>query len=53
MSIKAIDTDMIHGLMRSPASFFDTTSSGQLHSAFSNDLGIMDNVLIPVLIDSL
>lgn len=44
---------MIHGLISSPASYFDVTSSGQLNSAFSNDLGIMDNVLIPVLIDSI
>ena len=50
---KAIHTDIINGLMNSPCSYFDINSSGQLHSKFSNDLGIMDNVLTNVLSDSI
>ena len=33
---------MVLGLVRSPLSFFDTTSSSQLTNKFSNDLGILD-----------
>lgn len=49
---KAIHKDMIHGIVRSPCSYFDIISSGQLISKVSNDLGIMDYVIINVLIDS-
>lgn len=50
---QAIHTDMINGITRSPCSYFDIKSSGQLHNKFSNDLGIMDNVLTNVLSDSI
>jgi hypothetical protein len=36
---------MVNGIVRSPASFFDTTPSAVLISKFSNDLGILDNSL--------
>ena len=36
---------MINGIVRSPASFFDTTPSGMIINKFSNDLGILDNTL--------
>jgi ABC-type multidrug transport system fused ATPase/permease subunit len=49
----AIHKDMIHGLLRSNSSSFDSTPSGQFNNKFSNDLGIMDNVLFNVLIDSI
>ena len=42
---------MIHGLVRSPTSFFDVTPIGQLTNKFSNDLGIMDNALAYSLVD--
>ena len=44
---------MIHGLVRSPCSYFDQTPSGRLTNKFSNDLGILDNNLVFVLTDSL
>ena len=44
---------MIHGLVRSPSSYFDTTPTGQLNNKFSNDLGIMDNTLVFVLTDAI
>jgi len=36
---------MINGIVRSPASFFDTTPSGMIINKFSNDLGVLDNSL--------
>ena len=44
---------MIHGLVRSPCSYFDITPSGRLNNKFSNDLGIMDNLLAFFLLDSI
>jgi hypothetical protein len=44
---------MIHGLVRSPSSYFDTTPTGRLNNKFSNDLGIMDSSLQFVLIDAI
>ena len=44
---------MIHGLVRSPSFYFDITRTGQLNNKFSNDLGIMDNMLAFVLTGSL
>ena len=52
-SNQLIHEDMIHGLVRSPCSYFDTTPSGRLNNKFSNDLGILDNNLVFVLTDSL
>lgn len=49
---KAIHEDMIMGIMRSPSSYFDITSSGQLHSKISNDLGVIDNLFQYVFSDS-
>lgn len=43
---------MVNGIVRSPASFFDTTPSGVLINKFSNDLGILDNALPISLIDT-
>ena len=45
ISNEEIHEEMIHGLVRSPTSFFDVTPIGQLTNKFSNDLGIMDNAL--------
>lgn len=42
---------MIHGLVRSPCSYFDITPTGRLNNKFSNDLGIMDNIIAFVLVD--
>ena len=44
---------MIHGIVRSPSYFFDITPSGRLTNKFSNDLGILDNMLAFILTDSL
>jgi hypothetical protein len=44
---------MINGIVRSPASFFDATPSALLVSKFSNDLGILDNMLPIILIDTM
>ena len=52
-SNKEIHKSMIHGLVRSPCSYFDITPTGRLNNKFSNDLGIMDNMLAYVLTDSL
>jgi ATP-binding cassette subfamily C (CFTR/MRP) protein 4 len=43
---------MIHGLVRSPSFFFDITPTGRLNNKFSNDLGILDNMLMFVLTDA-
>ena len=51
ISNEKIHEEMIHGLVRSPTSFFDTTPIGQLTNKFSNDLGILDNTLGFTLID--
>jgi ATP-binding cassette subfamily C (CFTR/MRP) protein 4 len=42
---------MIHGLVRCPSSYFDTTPTGRLINKFSNDLGILDNTLSFVFVD--
>ena len=44
---------MVHTIVRSPGSFFDKTPSGLLINKFSNDLGIIDNIMIFGLIDAL
>ncbi len=44
---------MIHGLVRSPSSYFDITPTGRLNNKFSNDLGIMDSSLQFVLVDAI
>ena len=44
---------MIYGLVRSPSYYFDIIPSGKLNNKFSNDLGIMDNMLAFVLTDSI
>ena len=41
-SNEKIHNDMVMGIVRSPLSFFDKTSSSQLTNKFSNDLGILD-----------
>ena len=43
---------MIEAIVRSPGSFFDCTPSGVLANKFSNDLGVIDNILILSMIDS-
>jgi len=45
MANQEIHEQMINGIVRSPASFFDTTPSGMIINKFSNDLGILDNSL--------
>ena len=44
---------MIHGLVRSPSYYFDITPTGRLNNKFSNDLGIMDNMLAFILTDAI
>ena len=48
-----IHKGMIHGLVRSPSYYFDITPTGRLNNKFSNDLGILDNMLAFVLTDSI
>jgi ABC-type multidrug transport system fused ATPase/permease subunit len=43
---------MIHGLVRCPSGYFDTTPTGRLINKFSNDLGILDNTLAFVMMDT-
>lgn len=50
-SNEAIHEDMINGLVRSPSFYFDIIPSGRLNNYFSNDLGILDNMLPFVLVD--
>ena len=52
-SNKEIHKTMIHGLVRSPSSYFDITPTGRLSNKFSNDLGIMDGMLAFILNDSI
>jgi ABC-type multidrug transport system fused ATPase/permease subunit len=52
-SNSSIHENMIHGLVRSPSSYFDITPTGQLTNKFSNDLGIMDNMIAWVLTDAM
>ena len=42
---------MIHGLVRSPSSFFDVTPTGALVNNFSNDMGILDATLPLIIVD--
>jgi ABC-type multidrug transport system fused ATPase/permease subunit len=44
---------MIHGLIRSPSSYFDITPTGRLNNKFSNDLGLLDNMLSFIMTDSI
>ena len=44
---------MIHGLMRSPCSYFDVTPAGRLTNKFSNDLGILDTLMGWTALDAL
>jgi ABC-type multidrug transport system fused ATPase/permease subunit len=44
---------MIHGLVRSPSSYFDITPTGRLNNKFSNDLGILDSSLQFLLVDAI
>lgn len=48
-----IHEQMINGIVRSPATYFDVTPSGVLVNKFSNDLGILDNSLGNALIEML
>ena len=52
LSNKEIHKNMMGSLLRSPSSYFDVTSTGQLNNNFSNDLGIMDNTLAFILTDA-
>ena len=36
---------MIHGIIRSHSSYFDITPTGHLNNKFSNDMGLLDNIL--------
>lgn len=45
--------NMIKAIVRCPGKFFDTTPSGTLVNKFSNDIGIIDNVLFFGMIDAL
>lgn len=41
-----LHNQMLEATLRSPASFFDETSSGSLMNKFSNDLGIVDRSIV-------
>ena len=49
-SNEKIHEDMVMGIVRSPLGYFDMTPSGQITNKFSNDLGILDNLLALTLI---
>ena len=49
-SNEKIHEDMVMGIVRSPLSYFDVTPSGQITNKFSNDLGLLDNLLALTLI---
>lgn len=53
MSSTKIHENMIHAIIRSPGSFFDSISSGILVNKFSNDLGAIDNALFWTSFDSI
>lgn len=44
---------MIHKLVRAPSFYFDITPTGKLNNIFSNDLGVMDNLMAFILTDSI
>jgi hypothetical protein len=48
-----IHKDMVNGIVRSPAAFFDSVPSGILMNKFSNDLNILDNSMVVYMIDTL
>ncbi len=48
-----IHRDMVNGIIRSPAAFFDSVPSGILVNKFSNDLNILDNSMVIHIIDTL
>ena len=50
---EANHSNMLQSLIRCPGKFFDTTPSGKLINKFSNDIGIIDNILYFALIDAL
>ena len=52
-STEALHKKMLHSLLRSPCSFFDVVSTGELNNKFSNDLGILDEKLALVAFDAL
>ena len=45
--------NMVQAIVRCPGKFFDKTPSGNLVNKFSNDIGIIDNVLFFGMIDAL
>ena len=51
MSNEELHEEMIHGVVRSPSSFFDQTPTGELTNKFSNDLGILDNNFVFCFLD--
>ena len=52
-SNEKIHEEMIHSVVRSHSYFFDMTPSGRLTNKFSNDLGILDNILSFTFIDAI
>lgn len=52
-SNEQIHQNMIHGIVRSPCSYFDITPTGRLTNKFSNDLGLMDGMMIFALTDAI
>lgn len=52
-SNKKLHEDMIYKLARSPCSYFDITTTGQLGNKFSGDMGVIDGALAGELVDSI
>ena len=50
-SNKNIHKKMTEGVVRAPSIFFDTHHSGSILNRFSNDIGLMDGLLILTMID--
>lgn len=46
-----IHSSMTEALVRAPCLFFDTHNSGAILNRFSNDIGLMDSLLIMTLVD--
>lgn len=53
LSNRKLHKVMISGLVRSPCSYFDVTPAGRLTNKFSNDLGILDNLVGWTALDAL
>lgn len=45
LASRAMHENMLHNILRSPMSFFDTTPMGRILNRFSRDIETIDNIL--------